>query len=298
MVRRLVAFLLGVWFPGAAFLYAGWPILAPVGLLVWAVVLVAPLGYVAGVLAPSSMLPCLVLLGVAAIGGPPIVAALLPPRDRPDWQRPWLYLLAEAAQYPLPAAVVLATRTWVVEPSTAESDSMAPGVVRGDIVLVRKGRWAEPVAPGAVIAFRHPDRRVVYLKRVVAVAGQEVSLVDGVPWVDGVGVPVAALGEAEPSLGGDCRPGPGNLVFEERLGGHTYQTWRSLEVLSRVADTPPMVVPAGHLFVVGDNRDASEDSRFFGAVPVGDVVGVVHDRVFSRDPCTGLERPDRAGPVP
>ncbi|GAA1424049.1 signal peptidase I [Agrococcus citreus] len=142
----------------------------------------------------------------------------------------------------LGVAAVLGLRLWVVEPLTVASDSMAPTVAQGSTVLV--GRWQQAAGSpdaGQLVVLRDPVDGRSMLKRVVAVAGQTLAIRDGVLYVDEVAV-------AEPYV--DPR--------------HVDGTFFGL-----------MRVPAGHVFVLGDNRAVSIDSRDFGAVPVEELTGLV-----------------------
>ncbi|WP_306233775.1 signal peptidase I [Agrococcus beijingensis] len=142
----------------------------------------------------------------------------------------------------LGAGVVLGLRLWVVEPVTVVSDSMAPTVLPGSTLLVSRLEVpASPADVGRLVVFRSPDDGQSTLKRVIAVAGQTLAVRDGVLYVDEVVVP-------EPHV--DFRQ------VDATFFGLT-------------------LIPAGHVFVMGDNREASIDSRDYGPVPVDDVVGMV-----------------------
>lgn len=137
----------------------------------------------------------------------------------------------------LAAGVLLAARAVVAEPFAIRSASMSPTLVGGDSVLVDK--LARTPSRGGLVAFRRPGSGEILLKRVVALAGDRVGLEDGV------------------------------LV----VNGH--------RVRERYADPDaidsvyfgPVTVPAGRMFVLGDNRANSEDSRDFGAVPTKNIMG-------------------------
>ena len=137
---------------------------------------------------------------------------------------------------------VLLLRLWVVEPLTVASDSMEPAVTQGSSVLMFKP-WAllGGVAPRAMVVFAHPVDGSLTLKRVVATAGQTVAIEDAVLVVDGAAVD-------EPGID-----------------------------LSRIDATyfGPVTVPEGHVFVLGDNRAVSIDSRDFGSVPVSSIRATV-----------------------
>jgi signal peptidase I len=161
--------------------------------------------------------------------------------------------------------IALFIRTFVVEAFKIPSGSMLPTLQIGDHLLVNKflygprleipfttisfGRLPGLRTPqrGDVIVFAYPrDPSQNYIKRVVAVGGQTVQLIGTRLFVDGVQVedPYATY----------------------RYGGRSQVS--SYGVLA------PVRVPEGHLFVMGDNRDASSDSRVWGFVPLANVKGL------------------------
>ncbi len=108
---------------------------------------------------------------------------------------------------------------------------------------LRLPQWRSP-NPGEIVAFRSPvEPGEVYLKRVIAVAGDTVEIQHGILFVNGVRMP------------------------EEYARLRAARRWSWQENIS------PRRVPANSLFVLGDNRDNSEDSRYWGPVPVANVVG-------------------------
>lgn len=134
--------------------------------------------------------------------------------------------------------VVLALRIWVVEPLLVSSDSMEPTIPEGSTVLLLKSSGAEA---GDLVSFHSPLDGAVTLKRVVAVAGQTVAFEDALLMVDGREV-------AEP------------FVDHSRIDGTYFG---------------PVTVPPDHVFVLGDNRGRSIDSRDFGPIPVDSVDAAV-----------------------
>ncbi|WP_336028515.1 signal peptidase I [Geodermatophilus sp. FMUSA9-8] len=125
-----------------------------------------------------------------------------------------------------------------------DSDSMRPTLAAGDLVLVDHDTG--PVRRMDVVAVRSPVTGGLLVKRVVGTAGDRVALEDGWLVVDGQRV---------------CEAG----VDHSRLDGVFFG---------------PVTVPAGELFLLGDARGSSVDSRTFGTVPATDVVGAVLARVW------------------
>ena len=125
------------------------------------------------------------------------------------------------------------------------SVAMAPTLVPGDVVMADTTAYRiSPPLTGDVVVYYPPDdpSRGPLIGRVVAVGGERAQMRDGVLLVDGR--PRAIPPEAAPA----SVPGPGR-------------------------DMAPLAVPAGHVFVMGDNRDQAWDSRYFGPVPREAVVG-------------------------
>ncbi|GGX81112.1 signal peptidase I [Litchfieldella qijiaojingensis] len=174
--------------------------------------------------------------------------------------------------------VVLLLRSFVVEPFQIPSGSMRPTLEIGDFILVNKFTYGlrlpvlntrvveigEPQR-GDVMVFRFPQEPSVnFIKRVVGLPGDRIRYEGKQLYVNGEPVPKALL-NASPL------EAPSELLLEERLG----------EVSHRIYNDPrdpgpqirELVVPEGHYFTMGDNRDHSNDSRYWGFVPEENVVG-------------------------
>ena len=209
--------------------------------------------------------------------------------------QPW-WLDWTAGLFPVIFAVFL-LRSFLFEPFKIPSGSMVPTLLVGDLILVNKYHYGvrlpvlntkvlENNTPqrGDVMVFRYPrNPGIDYIKRVVAVPGDEVAYVDKRLYLNGKAVPTRALPEFYDEDGQRYAQ-----QFEEKFGEDAHR------ILTN-ADRPPFVlaaydfpykencrysgegvrckVPAGHYFVMGDNRDNSEDSRFWGFVPDENIVG-------------------------
>ena len=139
-----------------------------------------------------------------------------------------------------------------------ESGSMAPTLEAGDLVLVARG--SGDLRRGDVVVIRSPDTGTPLVKRAVALGGDTVRLDDGVLVVDDVAV---------------CEPG----IDPDRIDG---------------VFSPAVTVPDGTVFVLGDDRRDSVDSRDFGPVDVDDVLGHVIARAWpSPGPVPGPSSEDR-----
>jgi signal peptidase I len=198
--------------------------------------------------------------------------------------------------------IVFVLRSFLVEPFKIPSGSMLPTLLIGDFILVNKYEYGIrlPVINkkvielgnpqrGDVMVFRFPNNPSVdYIKRVVGTPGDVVEYVDKRLTINGQPVSYTQEGKFEYTAQGL------NFVqgqtWREKLGNHAH-------VAMVQADMPPVIlhqvegafphrdncsynesgfkctVPAGHYFMLGDNRDASNDSRYWGFVPDENIVG-------------------------
>ncbi len=176
------------------------------------------------------------------------------------------------------------------------SSSMNPTLVQGDRVVVNKlayslrlpfslqhlARWDAP-RPGDVITFDSPKDGVNLIKRVIAVAGDVVEMRDNTVTINGkaVGRTLVAPSRLIPSEMGilDAE------IWHEQVGVAGFETAR-LAAQNRHRDFEAVRVPDGHVLVLGDSRDNSNDSRFIGFIDIRRVTGRAVRVVMSHDPQT------------
>jgi signal peptidase I len=210
--------------------------------------------------------------------------------------QPW-WLDWTAGLFPVIIAVFV-LRSFLFEPFKIPSGSMVPTLLVGDLILVNKYHYGirlpvihtkivdnNPVQRGDVMVFRYPpDPRMDYIKRVVGLPGDEVAYLNQKLSVNGQDVPVTPLNEFydEDSM----RVAP---QFSEKLGavqhrilvdpkrpiflGTDDKRFPFRENCRYSAEGVVCRVPQGHYFMMGDNRDNSQDSRFWGFVPDENIVG-------------------------
>ena len=183
--------------------------------------------------------------------------------------------------------IALVIRVVLFQPFTIPSASMEPTLFQGDYIIVSKfaygfSRHSLPFSPalfqgrllgrepqrGDVIVFKLPrDNHTDYIKRLIGLPGDRVQVRAGVVYINGKGVPrdeMTPTSERTPF--GFNRPVE---RYKETLpNGRSYVTY-SYGSDGDVDNTGVYVVPAGHYFMMGDNRDNSQDSRFPEAVGVG-----------------------------
>jgi signal peptidase I len=178
--------------------------------------------------------------------------------------------------------IVLLIRSFVAEPFRIPSGSMMPTLLVGDFILVNKfayglrlpvlnTRILELGSPqrGEIIVFRYPeDPRVDYIKRVIGVPGDTVAYRNKVLYINGQAVVQEPIGAYVGTGSGAVMTGAS--VREERLNNVSHQILLLPEGFEHGFE---YTVGEGQYFVMGDNRDNSRDSRFWGTVPEANLVG-------------------------
>jgi len=200
--------------------------------------------------------------GAAAMAAPPTVKSA---------RLPW-YVDLSRSFFPIIVAV-LALRSFVVEPFRIPSGSMEPTLYPGDFILVNKfdfgvrlpvvnAKILDTGSPqrGDIAVFRYPeDPSVAFIKRIVGLPGDRLEYRDKQLYVNGVPAPTRKEGVSN-----------GYEVRLEQLG----ETNHAIQFRQGQRNMPwEYVVPEGHYFVMGDNRDNSRDSRFWGPLPEENLIG-------------------------
>jgi signal peptidase I len=213
-----------------------------------------------------------------------------------------IFVLCDLVALPL---LTMYVREHQVEPFRIPSRSMEPSVMQGDYLFADK-RYNCPgcrqgVHRGDIAIFAYPnDRSVRYIKRVIALPGDLVQYRDQQLMVNGQVLRSAqegaAAGQVMEQLDGrswTIQQAP------QGAGAETTRAEASTPPLNRAVTQPAtqlsLRVPDGQVFVMGDNRGASIDSRSFGTVPLQDILGRARQVWFSRD--GGQIRWDRLGLV-
>ncbi|MCA1979786.1 MAG: signal peptidase I [Thiobacillus sp.] len=244
----------------------------------------------------------ILFIALVVTGGIWLLDALVLKRSRDkDAKEP---MLVEYAKSFFPVIlIVFALRSFLVEPFKIPSGSMMPTLLVGDFILVNKYTYGIrlPVINkkiveindpqrGDVMVFRYPaDPSLDYIKRVVGVPGDTVEYRDKKLTVNGQPVPASQNGTY--SYVGNGLSYITAMVYDEKLGDHRHtmmvEPGKPSVYPPQVMDFPgrencsynaegegfTCKVPAGHYFMMGDNRDESNDSRYWGFVPDENIVG-------------------------
>ncbi len=220
----------------------------------------------------------------------------------------------------------LILRSFIIAPFSIPSGSMLPRLMIGDYLFVAKwpygfsrfsfpfglvgfeGRiWGGPAEHGDVVVFRYPDGKDDYVKRVIGVPGDRVQMRRGALHLNGKAVPRVRVADYLMPItpNSPCRyvyaeaartvsDGQGQRFCAYARFRETLPGGASYHVIDQIDDgpadaTPLFTVPAGHYFVMGDNRDDSEDSRFsrqvggVGFLPQDHLIGRALITFFSTD---------------
>lgn len=204
---------------------------------------------------------------------------VLAPRRR-DGQVAFVGIEAAVSFFPV-LLFVLILRSFIVEPFRIPSGSMLPTLEVGDFILVNKFAYGikAPALHETLLETGHPQRGDIavfrfpldpskdFIKRVIGLPGDTVVYIDKQLYINGEPMPQITEGPYALDMAGR------DLIFQRRneeLGSVTHDI---LVGPPRPRDSTRIEVPEGHYFVMGDNRDGSDDSRRWGFVPERALVG-------------------------
>ncbi len=193
---------------------------------------------------------------------------------------PWLIEYARSF-FPV-VLIVLLLRSFLVEPFRIPSGSMMPTLLVGDFILVNKFTYGirlpvlhnkiiELNTPkrGDIVVFRFPkDPTVDYIKRVVGLPGDKIAYHEKKLFINDQPIAQVSLGKSAYVADGEDPASVEHLVENLTPVEHSI-------LINHAQPTVEVeyVVPAGHYFMMGDNRDNSNDSRYWGTVPEENLVG-------------------------
>ena len=178
--------------------------------------------------------------------------------------------------------IVLILRSFIFEPFKIPSGSMMPTLLIGDFILVNKYdyglrlpvlhyKMVENKTPerGDIVVFRYPeDPSIPFIKRIVGLPGDKISYNNKTLYINSMSVTQVLNGRYNAHGAGFMMDGVSLRV--EELGKIRHEILINPDRRSQELETK---VPEGHYFVLGDNRDNSKDSRFWGFVPDENLVG-------------------------
>lgn len=177
-------------------------------------------------------------------------------------------------------AILLALfiRTFVIQAFKIPSSSMKPTLLIGDHLLVNKFIYGIkiPIIDKFIIQFKKPDRGDVvvfkwpedeskdFIKRVIGIAGDTIEIKDDQLYINKKKVPLTYIGKYSDDEISDADE------YEETIGTNKHKI---LDQITKHENYGPITVPADSIFVMGDNRDNSQDSRFWGYVRLEKIKG-------------------------
>ena len=212
-------------------------------------------------------------------------------------KEPWL-IETSRSFFPV-LAIVLVLRSFLVEPFQIPSGSMLPTLEVGDFILVNKFSYGlrlpvlgtkvfsvDDPKKGDVMVFKYPkDGKTNYIKRVVGTPGDIIKYQGKMLYINGVKVPEKHVANLPPLK-----------LFEEKLGAITHQLYEN-QHSPNIAAEGEWLVPKNSYFMMGDNRDNSNDSRFWGFVPDHLVVGKAFGIWMQWESLTSLPNFSRVGGI-
>jgi signal peptidase I len=210
------------------------------------------------------------------------------------WKHKSLRFLRSARPLVFVVLIVLSFRSSIADWNDVPTGSMNPTIIEGDRIFVNKlaydlkvpfttwhlAQWGDP-RRGEVVVLYSPVDGIRLVKRVIGEPGDVIALRENKLFVNGTPADYSPLA---PDVVKQMRSAASNLDFKgETIGTQTHPVVFIPNVYQKVRNFGPVTVPAGHFFLMGDNRDNSTDSRSYGAVSRAKIVGRASKVVLSLD---------------
>lgn len=211
--------------------------------------------------------------------------------------------------------IVWVIRSFLIQPYKVPTGSLEPTVMPGDFIAVNQFAYGlkfpignykmistgEPQRGDIVLFHYPPNPKVIYVKRLIGLPGDHIVYKNKILYINGKKQPQKLLGHDF-----DYGNTPGEMapvdVYEENLGGVWHKIFRrpgqddgTFPLQTDSVGDFSYTVPKGKYFMMGDNRDNSADSRYFGAVPERNIIGKAFGVWMSWDPVHHRVRWDRIG---
>ena len=224
----------------------------------------------------------LLLVSLTAISGLIFLADFFYKKDGKNNLKKRSFLVEQAISFFPIFLIVLIFRSFLFEPFRIPSSSMMPTLLIGDFILVNKYEYGLrlPVLydkfidindpkRGDVVVFRYPENpKIPYIKRIIGLPGDKIAYYDKTLYINDTLIEQTTSGPYAPYGSGLTMLG--SLLISEDLGNIEHEILidpdrNSLDFVTEVPDT--------HYLVLGDNRDNSKDSRYWGFVPEENLLG-------------------------
>jgi signal peptidase I len=197
-------------------------------------------------------------------------------------------------------AIALIFRTFLYQPFSIPTASMQQTLMIGDYFIANKwtwgfGKYSFPIAlpfngrlfggqpqRGDVAVFRNEITNEDYIKRVIGMPGDRIQMKEGRLYINGEIVERELVGRGEDT--DSLMHTVPVIIYKETLPNGVTHTIQEVSDSRELDNTPEYLVPAGHYFMMGDNRDRSQDSRVLSAVgyvPLDAIIGKAEARFFS-----------------
>ena len=231
----------------------------------------------------------LILLGATIFSGAVILTdhifiRWIKKRTDGEYQRAALPVVIDYCRSLFPVfLVVFLIRSFVIQPYTVPSGSLEPTVVPGDFMLVNQYSYGitMPIWNKQLIAVGKPQRgqialfyypvnpQLTFVKRVIGLPGDRISYIDRVLYINGKKMTQTFVKDRSDIEQGEATTDV--KIYQEDLDGLKHDI--QIDQRKSSVNFKDLVVPKGEYFMMGDNRDNSDDSRYWGFVPENDFLG-------------------------